>query len=303
MKRRFVRSLLSLAILACSVAQARAPAPVQSPAQSPAPAALASEQLAVGAKPYQVQAEISGSGRYTVIFESGFGTDLRAWRKVLPEVAKNARAVAYSRAGHGLSEARPEPRTIAQNTSELEELITGARLAPPFVLVGHSYGALLMRSFAARHPEQVAGMVLVDPSDERFNPALRALDAERAAADDRTFAGIVPPRFQPELKLLQPVLDSGQLGLAGRLPDVPTVVLTSVQGADKPMFFLETPEAVAIKRRLHADFLRQFSHGSQVVTDKSGHNIQLEEPELVIAAVKEVIAAADGAGKGRQAQR
>ncbi|MCC2959042.1 alpha/beta hydrolase [Massilia sp. IC2-278] len=294
MKNKLLRTTMSaLALACCTLAQAQAPA------------ALPSEQIAVGARPYAMQMASLGSGRYTVIFESGFGTDLRAWRKVAPEVAKSARAVTYSRAGHGQSEPRPEARTIEQSTVELEELIAGAKLAPPFVLVGHSYGALLMRSFAARHPDQVAGMVLVDPSDERFNPALRQLDAGRAANDDRAFAAIVPPKFQPELKLLQPVLDSGKLPFAGKLPDVPTVVLTSNQQAEKPEFFLETPQAVAIKQQLHADFVRQFRDGSQVVTSKSGHNIQLEEPELVIAAVKKVIAAADGAAgaPALQAQR
>lgn len=287
----FVRTLAAAALLACAAAQA----------QSPAPAAAAPDQIAVGAKPYAVQASIAGAGRYTVIFESGFGTGMQAWRKVAPEVAKTARVLTYSRAGHGTSEPRPEPRTIEQNNNELDQLIATAKLAPPFILVGHSYGGLLMRSFAARHPEQVAGMVLVDPSDERFNPALRKLDAERAAADDKQFAAFVPPKFQPELKLLQPVLDSGALPFTGKLPDVPVVVLTSVQQAEKPMFFLETAPAVAIKKDLHADFLRQFSKGSHVVTDRSGHSIQLEEPELVIAAVREVIALADQ--KGVQAAR
>lgn len=302
MNNKALRTLVpALALACCTLAQAhtQAPARARAPAQAPAPAsvALASEQIAVGAKPYQVQMASLGSGRYTVIFESGFGTDLRAWRKVAPEVAKSARAVAYSRAGHGQSEARPAPRTIEQNTAELEELIASARLAPPFVLVGHSYGALLMRSYAARHPGQVAGMVLVDPSDEGFNPALRRLDAERAAADERAFAAIVPPKFQPELKLLQPVLDSGKLPFDGKLPDVPVVVLTSIQQAEKPEFFLETPQAVALKQGLHADFARRFSDGAQVVTAKSGHNIQLEEPELVVAAVEKVIAAADKAAR------
>jgi pimeloyl-ACP methyl ester carboxylesterase len=278
------RSLIAAAAIVCCAAQARSPAPA---------AAMASEQLAVGARPYQVQVHSRGSGRYTVIFESGFGADLRAWRKVVPEVAKVARTLAYSRAGHGASEARPEPRTIVQNTDELEQLIAAAKAAPPFILVGHSYGGLLMRAFAARHPQQVAGMVLVDPADERFNPALRALDAARAAEDDRQFATFIPPKFQPEYKLLQPMLDSGELALEGKLPDVPTVVLTSVRQGEKPVFFLETAPAVAIKRELHADFLRQFTHGSQVVTANSGHTIQLDEPELVVAAITKVIGVAD----------
>jgi len=256
-------------------------------------AALQADRIVVAA--HQVQMTSAGSGRYTVIFESGFGTDLRAWRKVAPEVAKSARAITYSRAGYGGSDTRPEPRTLLQSSLELDQLVDAAGLRPPFILVGHSYGGLLARAFAARHPDWVAGMVLVDPADERFTPALRQLDASRVEADDRQFAAIVPAKFQSELKLLQPVLDSGALpsGTSGRLPDVPVVVLTSVQAADKPMFFLETPQALAIKRHLHADFLRQFSDGTQVVTDKSGHNIQQEEPALVIAAVDKVIAAAE----------
>lgn len=276
------------AIMACCSAQA------QTPAKAPVSgASITTEQVAVGAKPYFVQVAIGGAGRYTVIFESGFGTDLRAWRKVAPEVAKVARIFTYSRAGYGKSDPRPEPRTFGQNTLELEQLIAAAKLAPPFILVGHSYGGLLVRAYAARHPAQVAGMVLVDPTDEHFNPALRKLDAMRAEGDDRQFASIVPARFQSELQLLQPVLDSGVLPVAGKLPDVPTVVLTSVQQAEKPEFFLESPQAVAIKQELHAQFLRQFSDGSQVLTSQSGHNIQLDEPELVIAAINKVMADAD----------
>lgn len=287
--QRFIRHALPALALACAAAvHAQTPAPA-----SPPPTVMTAQQIAVGSQPWLVETAGGGSGRFTVIFESGFGTGLNTWRKVAPEVASAARVLSYSRAGHGRSEPRPEARTIEQNTLELEQLIASAKLAPPFILVGHSYGGLLARSFAARNPDQVAGMVLVDPSDERFNPALRKLDAERAAADDRAFAAIVPAKFQPELKLLQPVLDSGALPLAGKLPDVPTVVLTSVRQAEKPEFFLETPEAAAIKRDLHADFVRQFSAGSQVVTAKSGHNIQLEEPELVIEAVKRVLAAAE----------
>lgn len=269
----------AIVLVCCAAALAEAPA--------------ADGRIAVGA--YQVQMTEQGSGRYTVIFESGFGTGMGTWKKVAPDVAKSAHAVTYSRAGHGSSDPRPEPRTILESSLELDQLIASARLTPPFILVGHSYGGLLARAFTVRHPDWVAGMVLVDPADERFNPALRKLDARRALEDDKQFAAIVPAKFKPELQALQPVLDAGVLPapLNGKLPDVPVVVLTSVRQAEKPMFFLETTEAVAIKRDLHADFLRQFSEASQVLTLKSGHNIQEDEPELVIDAVRKVMAAAD----------
>jgi pimeloyl-ACP methyl ester carboxylesterase len=283
---RTIRPLAFAVLMACCCAHAQTSAPTPE-------SAITTDTIAIGAAPYKVQVASGGSGRYTVIFESGFGTDLRTWRKVAPEVAKVARTVAYSRAGHGASDPRPEPRTFQQSTLELEQLVAAAGLAPPFILVGHSYGGLLVRAFAARHPGQVAGMVLVDPADERLNPALRKLDAARAAEDDRQFASFVPPKFQPELALLQPLLDSGALPLDGKVPDVPVVVLTSTRQVDKPMFFVETAQALAAKRELHASFVRQFRHGAQVLTSKSGHNIQLEEPELVVAAVNEVIVAAD----------
>ena len=297
---RFARGLtaVTISLTAGGIAWAQAGAPVAGAATAVAATPMAAtaavaapDTIAVG--DYKVQAAIAGSGRYTVIFESGFGSGMGSWRQVAPQVAKSARVLTYARAGAGASDPRPQPRTILQSSEELDQLLAAAKLGPPFILVGHSYGGLLARAFAARHPGWVAGMVLVDPADERFNPALRKLDAARAAADDKQFAAIVPAKFQPELQQLQPVLDSGVFPVAGKLPDVPVVVLTSVQQADKPEFFLQTPPAVAIKRELHADFLRQFSAGSQVVTASSGHNIQQEQPELVIAAVNQVIAAAD----------
>ena len=252
------------------------------------------DRLAVGA--YQMQVASAGSGPYTVIFESGFGTDLRARRKVAPEIAKTARVLRYSRAGYGQSDARPEPRTLLQSSLELDQVIAAAGLRPPFILVGQSYGGLLVRAFAARHPDWVAGMVLVDPSDERFSPALRKIDAARVDQDHTHFTAIVPAKFRPEFDAIKPVLD-GVFPVPGTLPDVPVVVLTSMQRIDAPEFFLETAPARTVLHGLHADFAQRFRDGSHVTTERSGHNIQLDEPELVIAAVQQVIAKAGARNK------
>jgi pimeloyl-ACP methyl ester carboxylesterase len=264
-------------------------------AQTPAStsAAAASDLLDVG--PYRVQMASLGAGPYTVIFESGFGRDLNVWRDVAPQVAKSNKVVTYSRAGHGRSEARPAVPTLASRTDELEQLIAAAGWTPPFVLVGHSYGGFLIRSYAARHPAQIAGMVFVDPSDEHQNTELRKLDAAAVDNDTRLLVQYMPPKLQPELAQVQAILDSGKLSLAGPLPDVPVVVLTSVQRREKPQMFLETPAAVEVWRDLHARFFRSFKRGSHVVTPDSGHNIHQEQPALVVAAIAEVIAAADTA--------
>ncbi len=153
---------------------------------------VAASQDGVTIGSYHVDAASAGSGPYTVIFESGFASDLSVWRKVAPEIAKSAKVFVYSRAGIGKSDARPEARTPQRSSAEFEQLIEAAHLSPPFILVGHSYGGYLIRLFAQRHPEQVAGMVFVDPSMERFDTELKKLAAAKVAQDQKYLDTLTP---------------------------------------------------------------------------------------------------------------
>jgi len=96
-----------------------------------------------------------------------------SWVFVQPAVAAFARSVAYDRAGFGWSEAGPLPRTAGRAADELRTALDGAGERPPFLLVGHSYGGLVMRIFAARYRADVAGLVLVDPAhpEDWLHPA------------------------------------------------------------------------------------------------------------------------------------
>ncbi|RFP14565.1 MULTISPECIES: alpha/beta fold hydrolase [unclassified Duganella] len=254
--------------------------------------AVAAGQDGVNVGSYHVDAASAGSGPYTVIFESGFASDLSVWRKVAPEIAKSAKVFFYSRAGIGKSDARPEPRTPQRSSAELDQLIEAAHLSPPFILVGHSYGGYLIRLFAQRHPEQVAGMVFVDPSMERFDTELKKLDAAKVAQDQKYLDSLTPAPLKAESKLVDEAFTAASLQPAPRLPDVPAVVLTSTMVREQPEFFMHTVPAVAVWRSLHEQLFLQFSSGSHVVTANSGHNIHLEEPALVAGAIQQVIAGA-----------
>lgn len=96
-----------------------------------------------------------------------------SWSLVQPDVARITRACTYDRAGFGWSHAGPLPRTAGRVANELAQLLRSAEIPPPYVLVGHSFGGLVMRIFAARHPELTAGLVLVDPAhpEEWLDPA------------------------------------------------------------------------------------------------------------------------------------
>ena len=108
----------------------------------------------------------SGQGGNTVIFDSGSALPGYDWFRVQPEVAKFARACWYDRAGYGWSDPATGPRTSEEIARDLHQLLRAANVAPPYILVGHSFGGLNVRVFSARHPSEIAGIVLVDSTDE-----------------------------------------------------------------------------------------------------------------------------------------
>jgi len=113
---------------------------------------------------HRLHLHCAGEGSPAVIFDAALGASSLSWSLVQPAIARLTRACVYDRAGFGWSEAGPLPRTVGRIAAELRRLLAAADVRPPYVLVGHSYGALVMRLFAAGNRDQVAGLVLVDPA-------------------------------------------------------------------------------------------------------------------------------------------
>jgi pimeloyl-ACP methyl ester carboxylesterase len=131
-----------------------------------------------------------GRGAPTVLFEAGYAGTSLAWTRVLPRIAAHTRACAYDRAGYGFSDEGPAPRDGAAVAKDLDEGLKAARIKGPFILVGHSAGALYLRLFAARRRGAIAGMVLIDPSIEHqdrrfeavFGPGAGGMAGQKAGA-------------------------------------------------------------------------------------------------------------------------
>jgi pimeloyl-ACP methyl ester carboxylesterase len=112
-----------------------------------------------------------GRGSPTILLEAGLMSTVLSWNELQRELAGSFRVVSYDRAGLGWSELGPMPRTADRIVDELHTLLERAAIPPPYVLVGHSFGGLTMPLFAARFPDEVAGMVLVDPvAPAEWNP-------------------------------------------------------------------------------------------------------------------------------------
>jgi pimeloyl-ACP methyl ester carboxylesterase len=106
--------------------------------------------------------QISGKGEPTVVLESGLGGMSSAWGWIQPETAKFCSVVSYDRAGLGWSAPDPAPKSAALAARRLHTLLERAGARPPYLLVGHSMGGLLVRVFSGLFPDEVAGMVLID---------------------------------------------------------------------------------------------------------------------------------------------
>jgi pimeloyl-ACP methyl ester carboxylesterase len=105
-----------------------------------------------------------GSGSPTVIFEQGLGAHILTWDKVAPAIASVTKTCVYDRAGEGFSDPSGRPATAENVDQDLRDLIRAEGVSGPVVLVGHSIGGLYATLFADEHPDEVAGLVLVDPS-------------------------------------------------------------------------------------------------------------------------------------------
>jgi len=145
-----------------------------------------------------------GSGDRTVLFDAGGSDWSVVWALVQPVIAGKARACAYDRAGLGESDAAPGPRSPFAIVEDLHALIAAAALDPPLILVGHSLGGFNVKLYAALYPDDVAGLVLLDPAEDRWWDRTRSWATEtygpRTAARsellDQRFIGTLIERYR-----------------------------------------------------------------------------------------------------------
>jgi pimeloyl-ACP methyl ester carboxylesterase len=265
-------------------------------------------------------------GAPTVVVDSGLGGTILDWQLVQPEVAKFARVCTYDRAGMGWSEAGSQPRTSRQIVRELHALLGNAGVEGPYVLVGHSFGGTNMQVYASQYPDEVAGMVLVDSAleDEEAVTLTRSLQPSPLLLKVYATIGLTrlpytlgaetPGLTSPELEDEQAAISSHRKHIFAiadetssleesfaenrahpmALGDRPLMVLTagSVQTEGTGL----SPEQADRLDKLHSEsqatLTRRSENAKQIIVEDSGHYIQIEQPALVIDAVRHVVEAA-----------
>lgn len=155
-------AMKNILLLALALASSAA-----SPNAAPAPGSeFASPQRLVDIGGRRLALHCSGTGSPTVVFESPSGGAGWEWWAVQPKVAARTRACTYDRAGYGFSDPSPRAADAVDAVDDLHALLKAAGIAPPYVLVGNSFGGGVAQLFAWTHPAEVQGLVLVEPQHE-----------------------------------------------------------------------------------------------------------------------------------------
>lgn len=249
--------------------------------------------------------ETAGKGGPTIVLEAGAGSSSATWSAIWPGLARMARVCRYDRPGLGRSAplTGPSPPTAATVADELQQLLAAAELPPPYLLVGHSMGGLVVRLFAHRYPHLVAGLVLIDSSHPEQSRRGLALLPPPAAGEPPALTGLRARYNDPDTKLDEGINFGRSLTEAsqtGHLGDLPLAVLTRAfpatpEALEQVRPGLPTPVGVALEhlwQQMQRELASLSARSSHHVAERSGHYIHQDDPGLVVRAIHQVLAAA-----------
>jgi pimeloyl-ACP methyl ester carboxylesterase len=248
---------------------------------------------------HRIEATVFGAGLPAVVIEPAFGGRARDWRSIAEALAADTTVVTYDRVPYGSSSRARDRRMPADVAADLDAVLESLGVDGPLVLVAHSLGGVYVRTYAARHMERVAGMVLVDSTHEAQRPVLRAQYSLlkrvglafmlpqlilrtrrwRGGADRRSI--IREYRMLMRLSAADRALTRGSLG--GR----PLIVLTRgpENDADAAGEWLAWHD-------LQRDLALLSTNSRHIISGSSKHYLNVGDPELVIGAISEVVRSA-----------
>lgn len=250
-------------------------------------------------------------GQPLLVFESGHGTPMDNWDRILADSIKLGPLITYDRPGVGESEAVDEMPTIKNVADRLVKILDHLELAPPYVLVGHSLGGVYVRGFAVYYPDLLAGLVIIDPGDftetqknkrdyyEVLNWDDERIDKEISDLEQKSLQrnNEIPAALQREREVLDQLRESDFAEISDSpLPNVPVHIITGGR-FDMPKFMRSDEydnEALFRSKMKHrvarwTEVIQSVERGMMLYSGDAGHFVQWDDPDLVVASIMIVL--------------
>jgi pimeloyl-ACP methyl ester carboxylesterase len=257
-----------------------------------------------------------GSGSPTVVLVGGLRASAEDWTiadksapAVFPEVGKFTRVCAYDRPGTPVGEKPsrsdpvPQPTTARDAVSDLHALLSAAGETGPYVLVGHSYGGLIVKLYARTYPKDVSGLILVDALSEGLRdaetPEQWAIQRKLIEGDVRESVALYPAleridtdrsfdqvRAAPPMRSIHVVVLSADRPWG---PQIPSMIAAGKLPSDVPSDFGYVTDTA--QKKAQARLAKLVPNAKHITNTNSGHEIHKEQPRLVIDAIREVVEA------------
>jgi pimeloyl-ACP methyl ester carboxylesterase len=237
--------------------------------------------------------ELSDEKDAKVILLTGLGGSTTDWQTIEPDLATLAHVLNYDREGLGKSSWQRLPKDSRTIATELHTLLQAKRIGPPYILMAHSLGGVHARVFASLYPNEVSGMVLLDPTPENLTDSLLAtlprsdrefileqIRKEEAAALKQLPEGGIKEEF----KAINTCYD--QVRSTVLKTNVPVAVISSMKVENN-----DTPQSKEMAKRLRDQMLTQIgtTQKQHYTTTSAGHYVQKDQPQLVMDALKWVM--------------
>lgn len=259
----------------------------------------------------QLYLECHGSGRPTIVMQSGYGNAGDIWSyatahppAVAPGLATTNRVCVYDRPGTllsldasgnplssaqpGRSDQVPMPRTATALVTEWHDLLAAAGVPGPYVLVGHSVGGLFTLLYARTYPDQVAGMVMVDATPPAFATLLPAPSLALLKASLKAPSPL--PGYRFEGYDLDDILSSIEAAPALRPTPATLLFAGKPQQVSDPAAQALLKDAASVEDRARAQFAASIPGATTLLVPDATHYIHLDRPDVVVDAVRTVVA-------------
>lgn len=240
----------------------------------------ASEMLEVNGG--SIEYEVKGDGDTAVLFDAGALSGMSGWDSIWDNLPGEITAIRFSRLGEGNSGTCEGQRSALDYVEEVDQLLSGLNIDRPIVYVGHSLGGITARNFATTHAGDVKAMLMVEPATPRdidiviqLNPANGQEEIDEIKQSDYA-AG------EDKWCFLDVIWDKSKVPGFAEIGDIPVTLIASVKVPEQPSSVFLSTEGRRLWGQYQSEWAEQFPRGKTILTDKSGHFVQDDEPELVV---------------------